>query len=123
MRSSPADLPLNSADTYDAMTWSAKANGIDQDADRSCRKFAGSCVAASICLDDYLKVPCQAWVHWTIPAGIAATDKFHTDELSCHSDQQQITWWTPISLSPEQAECDTVAHGILKPSKLSPFTK
>ena len=62
MRSSRADLPLNSAGTYDAMTWNAKANGIDQDADRSCRKFAGSCVAASICLDNSLKVPCLAQV-------------------------------------------------------------
>ncbi len=76
MRSSPADLPLNSADTYDAMTWRAKANGIDQDADRSCRKFAGSYVAASICLDNSLKVPCLARVQWTVSAGIATTDNF-----------------------------------------------
>ncbi len=83
MRSSHADLLLSSSHTYDAMTWNTKANGIDQDSDRSCRKFAGSRVAASICLDDYLMVPCQAWIQWNNSAGIATLTVPAPTLMSC----------------------------------------
>ena len=69
---------------------------MDQDADRSCRKSAGSCVAASICLDDYLKVWLGdngmfqlALLHLTVPAStLMSCLVTHTNSRSQGGHQQ-----------------------------------
>ena len=60
MRCSGADLQLNSADTSEQVQ---RLVALVRTLAGPAPSFAGSCVAASICVDDCLKVLCQAWIH------------------------------------------------------------